>query len=83
VTTYLGNQHLVARLHARRNTLALPVKRTGSDSEDLGLIQLLHGGLGQEDAGCGLGLGLDALDEDAVEEGRNGADGLDGRLQSH
>jgi hypothetical protein len=80
VTTYLGNQHLVAGLHARRNALALPVKGTGANGKHLGLVELLDGGLGQEDAGCGLGLGLEALDEDAVEEGREGADGLDGRL---
>ena len=61
----LRDQDLVARLYA------------GADGEDLGLVELLDGSLGEEDAGCGLGFGLDALDEDAVEERRDAADGLD------
>ena len=64
----LRDQDLVARLYAGGDALS---------SEDLGLVQLLDSGLGQEDAGCGLGFGLDALDEDAVEERRDAADGLD------
>ena len=78
--TYLRNQHLVAGLHARRDPLALLVDGARADSQHLGLVELLDGAVGEEDAGCGLGLGLDALDEDAVEEGRDAADGLDGGL---
>lgn len=80
VISYLRNQDLVAGLYADCNALALLVKGTGANGEDLGLVQLLDGGLGEEDAGCGLGFGLDALDEDAVEERGDGADRLDGRL---
>jgi hypothetical protein len=73
----LRNQHLVTRLYAGSDALSILVKGAGADGEDLGFVELLDGRLGEEDAGCGLGFGLDALDEDAVEEGRNAADGLD------
>lgn len=76
----LGDQDLVARLNADGDAVAGLVECAGADSEDLGLVELLDGGLGQEDAGGGLGLGLEALDEHAVEEGGEGADGLEGRL---
>jgi hypothetical protein len=78
--TYLRNQHLVARLHTRLHALALLVECAGPDGEHLCLVELLDGAVGEEDAGCRLGLGLDALDEDAVEEGRDAADGFDGGL---
>ena len=76
----LRDQDLVAGLDAGGDALALAVKGTGADSEDLGLVELLDGRLGQEDARRRFGLGLDALHEDAVEQRRNGADGLEGRL---
>jgi hypothetical protein len=69
LTTYLRNQHLIALLNAHRYPLAFAIETTGTDSQDLGLVQLLDGGLGQEDAAGGLGLSLNALDQDAVEEG--------------
>lgn len=68
VLTYLRNQDLVARLYAWCNALSILVKCTRSNSEHLCLVQLLHSGLGKEDAGRSLGLWLEALDEDAVEE---------------
>jgi hypothetical protein len=72
--TYLGDQDLVTRLDADGYPLALLIISTGSNSQYLGLVELLDGGLGQEDAGCGLGLGLETLDEDAVEERGEGLD---------
>lgn len=81
-STYLRNEDLVALLNTHSYPLALAIQSTGTDGQDLGLVQLLDGGLGQEDAAGGLGLGLDALDEDTVEERGEGADGLEsGRLQ--
>jgi hypothetical protein len=74
----LGDQDLVARLHAGGDALSVLVDGTGTDGNDLCFVQVLNGCLGEEDAGCGLGFGLDALHEDAVEEGRNAADRLDG-----
>jgi len=73
----LRDQDLVAGLYAGSNALSIFVKHAGADGDDLGFVELLDGGLGKEDARCGLGFGLDALDENAVEEGRNAADGLD------
>lgn len=80
LSTYLRNQNLVAGLHAGGDALAILIECAGADGEDLCLVELLNGAVGEEDASCSLGLGLDALDEDAVEEGRDAADRLDGRL---
>jgi hypothetical protein len=76
----LGDQDLVAGLDAGSDALAVAVKGAGADGEDLGLVELFDGRLGQEDATRCLGLGLDTLHQDAVEQRRNGADGLEGRL---
>lgn len=75
---YRGDQHPVASLHAHGQPLALLVQGAGADGEDLALVELLDARLGQEDAGRGLGLGLDALDQDAVQEGHERLDGSDG-----
>lgn len=75
--TYLRNQHPITSRDTHRQPLALPIKRARADSEDFGLVELLDARLGEEDAAGGLGLGLDALDEHAVEEGDEGADGAD------
>jgi len=66
--TYLRDQNLIARLYARCDPLSVLVNCTGSNGQDLCLVELLHSGLGEEDTGCGLGLWLEALDKDAVEE---------------
>lgn len=76
----LGDQDLVAGLHADGNAVSGLVEGAGADGEDLGLVQLLDRCLGQEDARGGLGLRLEALHEHAVEERGEGADGLEGRL---
>jgi hypothetical protein len=77
-STYLRNQHLVTGLHRRRYSLAVLVEQTGTYGQHLRLVEVLDGGFGQEDAAGGFGIGLDALDEDAVEEGDEVLDGLDG-----
>lgn len=76
----LRDKHLVADRHARRNALAVPVERAGAHGYDFSFVELLDGGLGQEDAGCGFGFGFEALHEDAVEERGDGADGFYGGL---
>lgn len=73
----LRNQHPISRLDAHSYTLPFPVQRTGSDSQHSALIEFLHARLGQEDAAGGLGLGLDPLDQHAVQEGDEGLDGSD------
>jgi len=75
----LRNQHLVTDGHAWCHSLSIAVQCSRAYGEDLGFVELLDGGLGEEDAGCGFRLGLEALDEDAVEKRGNGADGLDCR----
>lgn len=81
--TELGNQDLVAGLDAERDPLAILVVEAGADGEDLALVELLDGAIGEEDAGGGLGLGLHALHEDAVEEGSERLDVLeDGLVES-
>jgi hypothetical protein len=77
-TTKLGDQDAVADSDAHGQALAILVEATGSDGEDLGLVQLLDARLGQEDAAGRLGLGLDTLHENAVQEGGEGADRSDG-----
>lgn len=44
------------------------IHQTRADSQDLGLVLLLDAALGEEDTRRSLGLGLDALDQDAVQE---------------
>jgi hypothetical protein len=75
VPPYLGDQDAVALADAHGQAVALLVEQPGADGEDLGLVELLDARLGEEDAAGGLGLGLDALNQDAVEEGGEGADG--------
>lgn len=78
--TYLRNQDLVTGGDAHGEALALLVKESGANSEDLGLVLLLDAALREEDAGGGLGLGLDALDQDAVQEGSEVLDVAEDRL---
>ena len=74
----LGYQHPVALRNAHGHAVPLLVEQAGADGHDPGLVELLDARLGEEDAAGGLGLGLDALDEDAVEEGHEALDGADG-----
>lgn len=79
IASKLRDQDLVAHSHARCDSLSIAVEGAGTHGNDFGFVELFDCGFGEEDAGCGFGFGLDALDEDAVEEGSNGADGSDGR----
>jgi hypothetical protein len=74
--THLRNQNLITSSNTHSYPLAILVQSAGSHGQNLGLVQLLDGGLGQEDAAGGLRLGFDALDQDAVEERCEGADGF-------
>jgi hypothetical protein len=60
--------------------LAVAVDGTGTNSENLSLVLFLDAALGEEDARGGLGFGLDALDEDAVQEGSEVLDVAEERL---
>lgn len=75
--TYLRDQNPVAALDAHGHPLAVLVERAGADGKHLALVELLDARLGQEDAACRLGLGLDALHQHAVEQRDEGLDGAD------
>lgn len=79
-STYLGDQDLVATGDTHRQALAITAQETGTNSEDLGLVLLLHTALREEDTGGGLGLRLDALDKDTVQEGSKALDVAEDRL---
>jgi len=59
---------VVTRSDANGDLVAIAVKETGANSENLGHILLLDAALGEKDTRGGLGLGLDTLDQDTVEE---------------
>jgi hypothetical protein len=73
-TTKLRNENLVTSGNAHGNSLAVTVNGTGANGKDLGLVLLLDAALGEEDTGGSLWLGLDALDEDTVQEGSEALD---------
>jgi hypothetical protein len=81
LSTYLGDEDLVTGRDTHGETLAVTVEKTGANSEDLSLVLLLNSSLGEEDTGGSLGLGLDALDQDAVQEGSEGLDVAEDRLE--
>lgn len=75
--TILGNENLVTGLNAHDDALAVSVETAGTDGEDLGFIEFLDGGFGEEDAAGGAGLGLHALDEHAVQQRDERFDGFE------
>lgn len=76
--THLWNQDAVSSLYAHCYPLAVLVHQTRANSQHLGLVQLLDRRLGKVDSASSLGLHLRALDEHAVEKGRERFDGFDG-----
>lgn len=78
--TYHGDQDLVTGGNTHGHALAITVEGTGADGENLGLVLLLDAALREEDTGGSLGLGLDALDQDAVHEGSKALDVTEDRL---
>jgi hypothetical protein len=82
IGTYLRDQDTVTSGNTHGDALAVAVNSTGTDSEDLGLVLLLDAALREEDTRGGLGLGLHALDEDAVQEGGKVLDVAEERLKA-
>lgn len=76
--TYLRNQHLIPRRHARRDPPPLLVQPPGPHRQHLRLVQLLDAALRQEDAARRLRLRFDALHENTVEERGEGFDRFEG-----
>jgi len=62
----LAEQHAVANLEVDGDQLAVIVAAPGTDADDLALLGLLLGGVGDNDAAGGLGFGINTLDHDAV-----------------
>src|SRR6266851_4868089 len=62
----LAHQHVVAGLDVHRRALVLVVELARADGDDLGLLRLLLGGVGNDDATPDLLLLFDALDHHAV-----------------
>lgn len=64
----LREDHDIAFGDIERNSVALVINAAGAGGDDLALLRLLLGGVGDDQAGCG---GLDSfkgLDEDAILE---------------
>lgn len=83
VTAPAGEEDLVAGLDRGGDDLAVLVGGTGAGSDDASLGK--RGGSGggrEEETGGGLGLGLEALNEDAIEQRNDRLDGADGGLSS-
>src|SRR6516225_2044993 len=64
----LAEQHPVADLNVDRNQLAGFIAPAGANCDDLTLLRLLLGGVGDNDAPGTLLFSLDTLDDDAVME---------------
>src|SRR5256714_1048169 len=61
-----AEQDAIADANVDRDELAALVAAAGSNGDDLALLRLLLGGVGNNDATSGLRLGVDALDDNAV-----------------
>src|SRR5678816_929609 len=62
----LAHEDLVAGLHFQRNALAVIGDAAGTDGDDLRLLRLLLGGIGDDDATALLFLLLEAANEDSI-----------------
>lgn len=75
--TYLGDQDAVAVGNTHRHTLSILIQGSGADSQNLGLVEVFHARFGEKDATGGLGLCLDSLDQNTVQERDKRLDGSD------
>ncbi len=69
VPDHLPNSTLSPFFRSSGDDLAGLVAGAGADGDDLALLGLLGGGVGNDDAAGGLGLAVDARDDDAVVQG--------------
>lgn len=76
--THLRNQHLIPRRNAHGQAVPLLIHHPGPDGQHVRLVQLLDRAVREEDAAGGFSVGFDALDEHAVEQRRERADGFEG-----
>ena len=73
---------MVTLSNAHGDLGAIAVNGTRAISQNLGDVLLLDAALREEDTRGGLGLGLDALDQDTVEKGSEALDVTEDRLYS-
>lgn len=73
---------MVTLSNAHGDLGAIAVNGTRANSENPGDVLLLDAALREEDTRGGLGLGLDALDQDTVEKGSEVLDVTEDRLYS-
>lgn len=73
---------MVTLSNAHGDLGAIAVNGTRANSQNLGDVLLLDAALREEDTRGGLGLGLDALDQDTVEKGSEALDVTEDRLYS-
>jgi len=73
----LGNQDSVTAGNTHRHTLAILIQGSGTDSQNLGLVKVLHARFGEEDAAGSLSLSLNSLDQNTVQERDKGLDRSD------
>lgn len=71
---------MVTLSNAHGDLGAIAVNGTRANSENLSNVLLLDAALREEDTGGGLGLGLDALDQNPIEEGSEALDVTEDRL---
>ena len=76
----MRNQNLVTSSNAHGDALAITVKGTRANSQDVAGGLVLKGAFREEDAGGGLSLRLDALNQNAIQEGSKALDVADERL---
>jgi hypothetical protein len=71
---YLWNQHSVTGLNGHSDTLSILIETAWADGKNSSLGKLFDTALWEEETGCSLRFGLNALDEDAIEQGRKRLD---------
>src|SRR5262252_1971083 len=71
LTGVLAEQHAIADFDVDRDQLAVVIALAGPDRNDLALIGLLCSVVGDNDAGSGLALIVQALDDHAIVQGTN------------
>src|SRR5215470_13109979 len=67
----LAEQHAITHLDVDRDQLAVVIPLAGSNRNDFALIGLLSGVVGDNDAGSGFALVVQALDDHAIVQGTN------------
>jgi hypothetical protein len=71
LTGIFAEQNTVTDFHIHRKQLAVVTDFTVANGNNLALVRLFGGSIGNNDPGCGLGFSFQTLDDDAVAQGTN------------